>query len=269
MAKDKTSAIFDTDRRIRMGIWGLGRGMNFFSTCRLLNIDVVAGCDYNTHMRQRFGQSCPGARVTADENAWVVRKRDVRLPNYDCVRAHVRRAFFSLYYYSNVAIPARSFDAFACDNGSTLSLFGYKPFTSVSTVVADDDDDENSAMFALERRVLTRCPISGGEFQPFVREIQSAVRKRQFSPEEANQVKRENEKKQRLELALHMSKGPTEAWVDVPTRIANKLLGEAATKRRDELELTQSGEHGTFMPTPPKSVSPPTTKNEYEQESQE
>jgi len=52
MAGSRTPAIFDTDRRIRMGIWGLGRGMSFFSTCRSLNIDVVAGCDYNAHMRE-------------------------------------------------------------------------------------------------------------------------------------------------------------------------------------------------------------------------
>ena len=71
MAGSRTPAIFDTDRRIRMGIWGLGRGMSFFSTCRSLNIDVVAGCDYNAHMRERFGQSCPGARVTADEDEFL------------------------------------------------------------------------------------------------------------------------------------------------------------------------------------------------------
>lgn len=71
-----TTAIkaFKTDRRIRLGIWGLGRGMSFYKTCRALNIDVVAGCDYNKHMRERFAGENPGAFVT--ENAEEFLKRD-------------------------------------------------------------------------------------------------------------------------------------------------------------------------------------------------
>ncbi len=62
---------FDTDKRIRLGIWGLGRGMSFFDTCRHLNIDVVAGCDYNEHMRANFLKHCPGAAATADEEEFL------------------------------------------------------------------------------------------------------------------------------------------------------------------------------------------------------
>lgn len=62
----KSSSIFKSDRRIRLGIWGLGRGMSFFRTCQALGIDVVAGCDYNQHMRDNFAAANPGAFVTDD-----------------------------------------------------------------------------------------------------------------------------------------------------------------------------------------------------------
>ena len=34
--------VFNTDKRISLGIWGLGRGQNFIQSARHLNIDVVA-----------------------------------------------------------------------------------------------------------------------------------------------------------------------------------------------------------------------------------
>ncbi len=78
----KASAIprvFDTDKRIRLGIWGLGRGMSFFSTCKFLNIDVVAGCDYNEHMRKNFQVQNPGAFVTADADEFLAQDFDAVL----------------------------------------------------------------------------------------------------------------------------------------------------------------------------------------------
>lgn len=72
MAKaEATQRVFDTDRRIRLGIWGLGRGMSFYNTCKHLNIDVVAGCDYNEHMRAKFQKQNPGAFATADVNEFL------------------------------------------------------------------------------------------------------------------------------------------------------------------------------------------------------
>ena len=53
--------VFNTNKRIRLGIWGLGRGLSFYSTCKHLNIDVVAGCDYNQHMRDNFLKANPGS----------------------------------------------------------------------------------------------------------------------------------------------------------------------------------------------------------------
>jgi len=71
MVKSWKQSILPTDKRIRMGIWGLGRGLNFYRTCGYLNIDVVAGCDYNKHMRERFLRDVPGARATADEDEFL------------------------------------------------------------------------------------------------------------------------------------------------------------------------------------------------------
>jgi hypothetical protein len=77
--------IFDTDKRIRLGLWGLGRGMSFYKTCESLNIDVVAGCDYNEHMRKRFQDACPGALVTADEKEFLSGDFDAVLLATYCV----------------------------------------------------------------------------------------------------------------------------------------------------------------------------------------
>jgi len=85
MSEARFSRIFETDRRIRLGIWGLGRGMSFYDTCRALNIDVVAGCDYNAHMREHFLQQNPGAFATADADAFLAQDFDAVLLATFCV----------------------------------------------------------------------------------------------------------------------------------------------------------------------------------------
>lgn len=77
--KTKRQKVFNTDKRIRLGIWGLGRGMSFYETCALLNIDVVAGCDYNEHMRKLFLQHNPGAFVTDNADEFLARDMDAVL----------------------------------------------------------------------------------------------------------------------------------------------------------------------------------------------
>ena len=77
--KQAAVRVFDTDKRVRLGIWGLGRGMSFFNTCRFLNIDVVAGCDFNAHMRENFRNACPGAFVTDDADAFLSQDFDAVL----------------------------------------------------------------------------------------------------------------------------------------------------------------------------------------------
>ena len=46
--------VFSTDKRIKMGIWGLGRGQSFIRSAAALNIDIVAGCDFHENMRNNF-----------------------------------------------------------------------------------------------------------------------------------------------------------------------------------------------------------------------
>jgi len=75
----RAKRIFKTDRRIRLGIWGLGRGMSFYRACEALNIDVVAGCDYNAHMRERFLQNCPDAFATASDEEFLAHDFDAVL----------------------------------------------------------------------------------------------------------------------------------------------------------------------------------------------
>ncbi len=64
-------SIFDTNKRIRLGIWGLGRGAMFFKACEKLNIDVVAGCDYVKSMRDDFKKAQPEAFVTDNEDEFL------------------------------------------------------------------------------------------------------------------------------------------------------------------------------------------------------
>ena len=71
--------IFKTDRRIKMGVWGLGRGGRLASDARLLNIDIVAGCDINPRMREKFAEVFPDAFITADENEFLAQDFDAVL----------------------------------------------------------------------------------------------------------------------------------------------------------------------------------------------
>ena len=79
MKQVKATRVFDTEKRIRLGIWGLGRGMSFYKTCKFLNIDVVAGCDYNEHMRDSFISQNPGAFATADADEFLKQDFDAVL----------------------------------------------------------------------------------------------------------------------------------------------------------------------------------------------
>ncbi|MCX7804466.1 MAG: Gfo/Idh/MocA family oxidoreductase [Planctomycetota bacterium] len=80
MARRKgRGGIFGSNKRIRLGLWGLGRGMSFYKTCAFLNFDVVAGCDYNGHMRKRFLESCPGAMATDDADRFLAADFDAVL----------------------------------------------------------------------------------------------------------------------------------------------------------------------------------------------
>ncbi|MBP5182402.1 MAG: hypothetical protein J6331_05185, partial [Lentisphaeria bacterium] len=54
-------------RRLKMGIWGLGRGSAFVNSARALGIDIVAGCDFDDIVRNKFHEICPEAVLTDNE----------------------------------------------------------------------------------------------------------------------------------------------------------------------------------------------------------
>ncbi|MBA4387732.1 MAG: hypothetical protein C0404_07105, partial [Verrucomicrobia bacterium] len=96
MKQQKEWRAFKTDKRIKLGIWGLGRGMSFYKTCNSLNIDVVAGCDFNKHMRDRFVKDVPGAFVTKDADEFLAQDFDAVLLATFCV-SHAEDAIKCLH----------------------------------------------------------------------------------------------------------------------------------------------------------------------------
>ena len=100
--------IFNTDKRIRLGIWGLGRGSAFIHSCKALNIDVVAGCDFNPFMRKKFQQWCPDAFVTDDEDAFLAQDIDAVLIA-TWFGAHAKHAIKALNAGKHVMCEVTSF----------------------------------------------------------------------------------------------------------------------------------------------------------------
>ena len=104
--------IFKTDKKIRLGIWGLGRGMSFYNSCRALNFDVVAGCDYNEHMRANFLKANPGADATANAADFLAMDFDAVLLATYCV-AHADDAIACLRAGKHVLSEVTSFHTMA------------------------------------------------------------------------------------------------------------------------------------------------------------
>jgi hypothetical protein len=77
--KKTLSAVFKTSKRIRLGVWGLGRGAYFYRSCEALNIDVVAGCDFNEHLRAHFTAANPKAFATHDAREFLAQDFDAVL----------------------------------------------------------------------------------------------------------------------------------------------------------------------------------------------
>ena len=125
--------IFKTDKKIRLGIWGLGRGMSFYNSCRALNFDVVAGCDYNQHMRDNFLKQNPGAAATANAAEFLAMDFDAVLLATYCV-AHADDAIACLRAGKHVVVEkpctiTLADAAIGIHNCSTL------PMTIVSTLI--------------------------------------------------------------------------------------------------------------------------------------
>lgn len=72
-------SVFHTDKRIRLGVWGLGRGQSISRCASALNMDVVAGCDMHPHMRETFHKNVPDAYVTDNEDDFLAHDFDAVL----------------------------------------------------------------------------------------------------------------------------------------------------------------------------------------------
>ena len=108
----KTDSILQTDKRIRLGIWGLGRGMSFYDICHALNFDVVAGCDYNRHMREGFLKANPDAFVTDSAQEFLSHDFDAVLLATYCP-AHADDAIACLKAGKHVLSEVTSFHTMA------------------------------------------------------------------------------------------------------------------------------------------------------------
>ena len=86
--------------------------MSFFSTCKFLNIDVVAGCDYNEHMRVNFLKHNPGAFVTADAEEFLKQDFDAVLLATFCP-SHANDAIQCLQAGKHVLSEVTSFFSMA------------------------------------------------------------------------------------------------------------------------------------------------------------
>lgn len=117
---------FASDRRLRLGIWGLGRGSSFYQTCAALGIDVVAGCDYTQHMREGFLAQHPDAFATDDAEAFLAQDFDAVLLATYC--------------------PAHGADAIRCLEAGKHVLSEVTPFHTMAEGVALVEAVERSGL---------------------------------------------------------------------------------------------------------------------------
>ena len=73
------AVVFDTDKKIRLGVWGLGRGSSLIRIADKLNIEIVAGCDVNCIMQDKFRSICPDAYITDNEDDFFAYPMDAVL----------------------------------------------------------------------------------------------------------------------------------------------------------------------------------------------
>jgi len=145
MAKSRKNSIFKTDKRIRLGIWGLGRGMSFYKTCAALNFDVVAGCDFNPVMRDQFHKANPSALVTDNDQEFLAYDMDAVLLATYCP-AHTDDAIRCLKAGKHVLSEVTSFHTMAEGvrlvqavekSGLVYNLAENYPFTKANMYLAD------------------------------------------------------------------------------------------------------------------------------------
>jgi len=82
-------------KRLKLGIWGLGRGGAFLESAKALDIDVVAGCDFNEARHGYFHEVFPNAALTKDEDEFLAMDFDAVLIATFCP-AHAQHAIKAL-----------------------------------------------------------------------------------------------------------------------------------------------------------------------------
>lgn len=108
----KKSGKLDFGRKIKLGIWGLGRGRAFYQSCSVLGFEIVAGCDFNPDMRANFSAANPGAMVTDDDKKFLDYDMDAVLLATYCP-AHAADAIRCLAAGKHVLSEVTSFHTMA------------------------------------------------------------------------------------------------------------------------------------------------------------
>ena len=135
----------DTENRIRLGIWGLGRGLSFYGNCEALGIDIVAGCDHNERLRSRFLEFCPNAKVTARSDEFLEWSMDAVLVATYCTE-HAEDGIRALEAGKHVLSEVTSFHTMAQGvrlteavekSGLCYQLAENYPFTKANMFLAD------------------------------------------------------------------------------------------------------------------------------------
>ncbi len=157
--------------------------------------------------------------VMAKASDTEFKTKQTRVPYYSMVRAHVRRAFFSVHYYFNIAHPERMLN-------SNLILHGYSIYGHVDLPSAE----AVSVFDGLAEEVLLVCGQDKAPLQPF----DTTVCARQLSVVPRQKKSEETLESQRLRQMR--KNGPNDLWLDLNMR------------RSLELQAPFDGEHGTNFP---------------------
>lgn len=109
---DPSAPLFGTDRKVRLGVWGLGRGLQIIRTARAVNVEVVAGCDFNPHFLAMFRDAVPESRFTADAAEFLSWDFDAVLVATYCP-AHARHAIEAMRAGKHVLSEVTAFHTIA------------------------------------------------------------------------------------------------------------------------------------------------------------